>query len=439
EARRRQGAQALTRGFLAAAAGEGAEARRLATRAAEFADESPQLVRLLAAQAAEADGDRAGARSAYAAMLGFPEMKLAAHRGQMTSALADGDRAGALEAARAAYGLAHTAPWAWRALFEEALGRADWAGALALAAEGLDRKVISPLVAGRARAALQTAQAAGPSSPRAPGHAGEARLIADAAEEACAAAKARPDFTPAATLAARLLGLQGRSARAAPILEAAWRARPHPALWLAFRDLKTDETPADRARRLGEFAAAAPASREGRILALEKALIAADTAAVQAALPALAEEPTSARLAGVRARAAVFVGDLDEARAWIARAEGAGAEPEWSDIDEAGRAFAFSPADWARVISVYAEKGELAHPRFERGEKELSVLPRLPAAYADASPAFVAAAAAGDLYPPVLDDSDFSEDLQPAPAGGPAPAAPRGGFFRGLGGRSKGR
>jgi HemY protein len=44
--RRRQGAEALTRGFLAAAAGDGPEARRLAQRAADLSDETPQLVRI---------------------------------------------------------------------------------------------------------------------------------------------------------------------------------------------------------------------------------------------------------------------------------------------------------------------------------------------------------------------------------------------------------
>ena len=32
------------------------------------------------------------------------------------------------------------------------------------------------------------------------------------------------------------------------MLEAAWKAAPHPALWLAYRDLKTDENLGDQAR-----------------------------------------------------------------------------------------------------------------------------------------------------------------------------------------------
>ena len=56
DVRRRQGAEALTRGFLSAAGGDGAEARRQAQRAAGLVDDTPALVRLLSAQAAEAAG-----------------------------------------------------------------------------------------------------------------------------------------------------------------------------------------------------------------------------------------------------------------------------------------------------------------------------------------------------------------------------------------------
>ena len=63
DARRRQANEVLTRGFVAAAAGDGSEARRLALKAADLADEAPGLVRVLAAQAAEAAGDAAAAQA----------------------------------------------------------------------------------------------------------------------------------------------------------------------------------------------------------------------------------------------------------------------------------------------------------------------------------------------------------------------------------------
>lgn len=200
ESRRRQGQEALARGFLESAAGNGPEARRLAARAADLAQEQPQLVRLLAAHAAEASGDRAGAESAWRAMLGFPDMRLAALRGLRQSALTAGDPVEALSHAEAAFNLPHSAPWAWRALFEAKLDAADWPGALALTEMALERKVISPLVAGRARAALQTTLAA---------EAEDRGAKSEARDLASAAVKARPDFAPAATLLARLDGRGG--------------------------------------------------------------------------------------------------------------------------------------------------------------------------------------------------------------------------------------
>jgi HemY protein len=398
--RRRQGAEALTRGFLAAAGGDGPEARRFAQRAADLTDETPQLVRILAAQAAESSGDATAAQAAYSAMLGFPEMRLAAHRGLMQTALKNGDKAGALRHAQDAYELAHTAPWAWRALLAARLEAGEWAQALALVGGALDRKIVSPLIAERARAALQTASAA---------TLGGGQPAIDLAQ---AAARARPDFTPASVIAARLLTADGRGARAVPLIEAAWKARPHPALWLAWRDLRTDEAPRERSARLLSLAALNPDGLESRILSAEAALIAGDPPPADLGLET---EAVTQRLAGLMARIANARGAVDDARAWVARGSAAPVEPDWSDIDTESQAFSYSAADWARVVSAYAETGDLIHPRHERGEPVLTDLPRIPAAY-EGSTAFISAAESGGFLPPIVDDGDFGDALRPAPS-----------------------
>jgi len=401
EARRRQGRALLTRGFLAAAAGDGAEARRLAQKAGALDDSAPQLVRILAAQAAEAAGDPAAARAAYTAMLGFPDMRLAAHRGLMQTALAEGEPALALRHAGEAFDLPTTAPWAWRALYAARIEEDDAPGALALTQGARDRGVIAPLVADRAKVAAQTvaAQALATRSPH------------QALDMAQSAAKARPDFTPAAVVAARLLAVDGRSARAEPLIEAAWKVRPHPALWLAWRDLYIDETPTRRAQRLGVLTASAAGDREGRILAVERALIDHNPAAAKAAAEALAAEPLTQRLAGLFARTAFAAGNRDEARAWIARVADAPREADWSDIDAQGRAFAYSPADWAKVAVTYADTGQLAHPREGKGDPILNDLPQIPAAYVDSAP-FIRAAVDGHAFALGMDDDDFGEALR---------------------------
>jgi HemY protein len=188
---------------------------------------------------------------------------------------------------------------------------------------------------------------------------------------------------------------------------------PHPAIWLAWRDLRTDETPLERGARLGQLAAIGPGSREAGILRVEQALIEGDAEGARRGAESLAGDATTQRLAGLMARVANAGGARDEARAWIARGAGAPEEPDWSDIDPAGRAFPYAPADWARMILSYADSGDLIHPRHERGEPGISDLPDIPAAYIE-SAAFVSAAESGDPFPPIVDDGDFGEALQPA-------------------------
>ncbi len=422
EARRRQGADALTRGFLSAAAGDGSEARRQAQKAADLADDAPALVRILAAQAAEAAGDAVAAKAAWTAMLGFPDMRLAALRGLMQNALASGDRAGALRYAQEAYSLTKTARWAWRALLEDRLEAGDWAAALELVKTALERKIVSPIVAERARAALLAASAAS----------GEERRAAQALEFALQSAKLRPGFTPAAVIGARILAAEGKIARAGSLIEAAWKEEPHPALWLTYRDMKTNETPRERAKRLEGLALLNPMPRESRILMVEQALTASLFADAQRAAETLKDEPPTARLCGLMARLSYGAGDTDQARVWMARGAAAPAEQDWSDIDPEGVAFAYSPADWARLVSTYAETGELIHPRFERREAVISDLPRMPVAY-EAAPPFVTAAELG-LTPIPVDDpgawgaSGFdgaSFDEGPDPDSAPPSSSPR--------------
>lgn len=415
DSRRRQANETLTRGFLAAAAGDGSEARRLAQKAADLADETPGLVRVLAAQAAEAAGDVVAAQAAYSAMLGFPEMRLAGHKGLMQLALAQGERETALRHAQEAFGETRSARWAWRALLEARLAAAEWSAGLELVKNALDRKIVPPVTAERARAALLAALAAQlETSPD-----GKAR--GQALDSAVEAAKLQPGFAPGVVMAARLLAADGKVGRAAAILENAWKTAPHPALWLAFRDLKTNETPRERGQRLMELAAQNPTHRESRILNVERALIAGDTAASRAAMATLESEALTDRIAGLRARVAFASGQPDEARLWLTQGMNAPPEPDWSDLDPEGRAFAYQASDWARLVITYAETGDLIHPRHERRERSLSALPELPIAYADAAPFITADGMEPVLYP--VDDESYGEDDPPA-AEAP-PSAPR--------------
>jgi HemY protein len=178
-------------------------------------------------------------------------------------------------------------------------------------------------------------------------------------------------------MAARLLTINSKQWQAAGTLETAWEASPHPALAIAYRDLKVDEDSATQTRWLDGLIRLNPAHRESKILAVEQALLAQDNvAAIQGLEPLLAERPTS-RILGLRAAAAKAAGDEDGAREWMAKGVNAPREPDWSDLDPDGPAFAYEDADWVRLIESYGDRGVLVHPRLERSDGERLAAPHL--------------------------------------------------------------
>ncbi|MFT4091254.1 MAG: heme biosynthesis HemY N-terminal domain-containing protein [Asticcacaulis sp.] len=381
--RRRQGEEILTRGFLAVASGDGAEARRSALKAVDLYD-NVALVRILGAMAAETARDEAATRAAYQAMLSVPELKLAGLRGLTNLALATGDRTEATRLASEAYNQAKPPMWAFNTLFETRIIAGEWAGALELVEGALARKLVSPVFAERARAALMAASAAQLEASE------DAQLREQALDYAVRAAKLQPMFTPASVIASRLLVANKKTGRAEDVLEAAFAAAPHPAIWLAYRDLVSAETPKDRVRRLQGIIDRNPSHRESQLLLVERAVLGQDRAEIArttAALePELSEERLTRRVAGLMAKAALATGEPDMARDWVQRASLARPEADWSDIDADGKAFDYSPADWTVVVTTYAENGTLAHPRLERGEKTLADVPDLPTRYVPSMP-----------------------------------------------------
>jgi HemY protein len=406
EARRRHGEEAVTRGFMAIANGDGAEARRQSVKALDLSD-NIVLVRILSALAAEESGDAAAAKSAYSAMISVPELRLAGLKGLVQMADKAGDKAEAVRLATEAYNLPRPAMWAFETLFEARLAAGEWGQALDLIDGALNRKLISPIVSERAKASLMAATAAQLES------AADAQTREQAMDYALRAAKLQPQFTPGPVIASRLLLAAGKPGRAEDVLESGWGARPHPALWLAYRDLVNDETPRERARRLQGLIDRNPKHPESRLLQLERALLLNSRPDIVAAMDALAEDTAedvlTRRLCGLMTRACQALGDNDGARTWTARAALARTEPEWSDIDAEGRAFNYGASDWSSLILTYARTAALVHPRFERGEKGLPDMPDLPSRYVPSMP-FIKAAQKRAAALPQPDDPGIFDD-----------------------------
>jgi len=356
-ARVRRGQEALALGLIAAEAGEFEEARRHADKAEDLIDE-PRLALLLQARAAEVSGDTAGAERAYAGMLQNEDTEVLGRKGLMAAALKRGDRTAARTHAEAALKASKTATWPFQYAFDLAVQAADWENALETLDIGDKRKQVEDKVAKRRRAVLMSAQAAKLERERRPDKA------ADMAQKAFRMA---PAFAPAGALAARLLVGEGKAERAAAILEEAWENGPHPALAHAYRDLVPGESRDARAERMRTLAEKRRDSRESKIVLAELAMERGDWGGAQAALEDAYRENPSSRICILFAQVARGRGDENGARTWLAQAAAAPREADWSDLDPEGPAFLYDDNDWARLVYVFGDGGQLIHPRMERG------------------------------------------------------------------------
>ncbi len=318
--RRNKGYAALTRGMVAAGAGDARGAARAARDAEKLIGPEP-LALLLSAQAAQMNGDRAGAERAFRRMADNPETRLLALRGLHAEARRRGDDDAAAEYAREAHEMA-AAPWAGQAVLERRAMADDWAGALQVVETNLARKAVDRQTADRQRAALKTALAMRL----------EERDPAEALALAREAQKLSPDLVPASVLAGALLARRGDLRRAAKILEAAWRANPHPDIARAYVELRSGDAAGDRLSRARALARLAPGHAESQLAIARAALEARDFDAARRSMSELIEggrRPT--------ARMCLMMADIEETehgpsgrvREWLARAARAPRDPAW--------------------------------------------------------------------------------------------------------------
>jgi HemY protein len=364
---RKRGLESLGLALAAFDSGEVSEARRQAQKALGYVPDAASA-KLIAAKAAVAAGDGAAGERLYGELTDTAGYNVAARRGLAELALGRGNSSSAISHAEAALVSSKKSPWPAEFLFQRRVLTADWSGALAALDDGEKRGLVGAKTAARRRAVVLSAGAH---------HAERMMEKSTALDMAQRAVKIAPGFAPAAVMAARLQAIIGKAWQAAGTLEAAWEANPHPALALAYKDLKASEDPSARGRWLDGLIRLNPAHRESRILAVEQALTNGDGVAAIAALePLLAERPTS-RILALRAAAAKVAGDAQGAKDWLGKGANAPREADWSDLDPDGSAFVYEDADWARLIESYGERGVLVHPRLERSDAERLVAPEL--------------------------------------------------------------
>jgi HemY protein len=315
-----RGNEALSRGLVAAAAGDSAEARRHARKAGSLLG-APPLALLLTAQAAQLDGDERGQFDAYRAMLEHPETEFLGLRGLFMQATRCEDSEQAMEFAARAHALKPRAAWAANALFDLKSARRQWSDAKVVLESAARAKLLDPGVARRRRAVLLTAEALD--------HEGRGegeRALAAALE----ALNLSPRLAPAAALAAHKLAQAGRAWRAQDIVEAAWAQTPHPDLASAYAAIRPDEDVETRARRLNGLAQLNRDHFESRMVEAEQAINLARWAEARRVLAPLAQAFATTRVCALMAE--IEQGERHDAAAahsWLSRAVRAPRDADW--------------------------------------------------------------------------------------------------------------
>jgi HemY protein len=335
--RMQRGHDAISRGLVAAAAGDKIEVRRYVGRARGILGGHP-LALLLTAQAAQLDGDEDAQRRAYRAMLAHEETEFLGLRGLFMLARRDGDAAQAETFASRAHALRPRAQWAINALFDLNSARGEWREALAVLKSAGDIGLIDADIVRRRRAVLLAAEALDIE------HRGDSEGALSTALEALSLS---PALTPAATLAARKLIAQSKLWRAQDVIEAAWTQAPHPDLADAYAAIVPNEAPAARAARMLDLARLNRDHFESRMLAAEQAILLHDWPEARRVLSPLSQAFASARVCALMAE--IEEGqwaNASAAHAWLARAARAPRDAEWRCAN-----CGWSSGDWSPVCA----------------------------------------------------------------------------------------
>jgi HemY protein len=312
-----RGYQAISRGLIAIGAGDLKTARRLAAEARRYAADEP-LALLLAAQTAQLAGNRPAAEVAFRKMADHAQTRLLGLHGLFVEAQRRNDHAAARAVAEEAVRANPASGWAAQAVLDFRCAEHDWAGALAALDSNMKSGLIDKSTFRRSRAVLLTA--------RALSDADREQARADVLE----AVKLAPGLVPAAVIAGRLLGEAGETRKAARVLEAAWRAHPHPDLAEIYAHVRPGDSARDRLARVQSLAKQSPGDPEAALAVARTAIDAHEFATARAALGALAATP-SQRVAVMMAEIEERdTGDIGRAREWTARAVHAARDPAWT-------------------------------------------------------------------------------------------------------------
>lgn len=384
----RKGYEALSKGIIAAGAGDAQAAARHAATAGNALSDEP-LVNVLAAQAAQLRGDKDDVRRVFEEMANSPDTEVFGLRGLFVEARNSGDLVAALKHAERALSRNPRLPWASTAVLQVQTARKNWeAAALTLdqqARNGLAKKDD----AAWKRAAMLTAEAL----------AIEDSQASKAMELASRAVDLDPKLVPAAALVARQHIAAGSVRRAMKVLKAAWAAHPHPELAQLLARADANDTAETAYERVRDTIGPADTSVEHAVALASAALAAKRPDVARQALSGWLDTAPQARICVLMAQIEEAGDDKGRVREWLARALSAPRDPMWVSDGVASHR-------WVPVSPVTGEivPCEWKVP-YETPAGAITFMPAATLANAVASPsALPPAATPNRLAPPVADD-----------------------------------
>ena len=318
--RRDKGYSALSRGLVAAGAGNAPVARQLAKESDKLLENEP-MVAMLTAQTNLLEGKRADARDNFQSMLENDSTKLLGLRGLFIEAEREGEEEAAAHFAQEAMKTEPGTPWAAQAVLKAQALSGEWEAALKTLEDNRGAGIFEKAEYLRKRAVLLTAQAMSE----------ESSSPDTAKSHAMAAHKTDPTLVPAAVVASRVALRLGDNRRAAKVLEACWKNTPHPELADAFVHLKSGDTPKDRMKRAVNLRKKAPGHTESHIAIAKAAIETGEFKEARDAMEIVLGLETTER-------ACLIMADIEEAehgdqgrvREWLSRAINAQRDACWT-------------------------------------------------------------------------------------------------------------
>jgi HemY protein len=372
----RKAYESLSKGIIAAGAGDAQSASRHAAVAGNTLSDEP-LVNVLAAQAAQLRGDKDGVKRIFAEMAKSPDTELMGLRGLFSEARQSGDLVAALHHAEKALAKNPRLPWASTAVLQVQTARKLWLAA----AQTLEQQGRSGLLdkaeANRKRAALLTAEAL----------ALEDESRDRALDLAIDANRLDAALVPAACIIARCHIASGNVRKAQKIIRATWELAKHPDLVELMARTVAGDGPEIRFERVRDLVGPAEDHLESAHALAKSALAARRLDVARAALSMHISDRPPARICALMGEIEDADGDKGKSREWFARAVHAPRDPMWvSDGVAAPRWVPVSPVTGEIVPCEWKVPFDVLPQSALDQENPLPAMPALMPKTADAEP-----------------------------------------------------